>query len=229
MVNPDDRLGLIFIHCTMKDTIIILLLLLVSGSLHAQNAILRNSPFRNTFNSSAVEQSIKELSDVWKVDGNGVSFVITVDSLPLSSSEILSYAREYLEEAYQFSKYEIENLNAEKAFVIGKGEFNNFETYAAFPNQYTFNCEHHLRVDAKDGRARICFMVTEYDLLRINGNKEERNKVKVKDVSPANPDADTSRKMYNKAFLAMAKLAVSTLYDIREMLKSKVTSEVEDW
>lgn len=229
MVNPDDRLGLIFIHCTMKDTIIILLLLLVSGSLHAQNAILRNSPFRNTFNSSAVEQSIKELSDVWKVDGNGVSFVITVDSLSLSSSEILSYAREYLEEAYQFSKYEIENLNAEKAFVIGKGEFNNFETYAAFPNQYTFNCEHHLRVDAKDGRARICFMVTEYDLLRINGNKEERNKVKVKDVSPANPDADTSRKMYNKAFLAMAKLAVSTLYDIREMLKSKVTSEVEDW
>lgn len=98
-----------------------------------------------------------------------------------------------------------------------------------FPNQYTFNCEHHLRVDAKDGRARICFMVTEYDLLRTNGNKEERNKVKVKDVSPANPDAETSRKMYNKAFLAMAKLAVSTLYDIREMLRSKVTSEVEDW
>lgn len=228
-MNHNDRFGSIFIHCTMKNTILILFLLLVSGSLHAQNAILRNSPFKNTFNSSAVEQSIKELSDVWKVDGNGVSFVITVDSLSLSSSEILSYAKEYLEEAYQFSKYEIENLNAEKAFVIGKGEFNNFETYAAFPNQYTFNCEHHLRVDAKDGRARICFMVTEYDLLRTNGNKEERNKVKVKDVSPANPDAETSRKMYNKAFLAMAKLAVSTLYDIREMLRSKVTSEVEDW
>lgn len=213
----------------MKDTIIILLLLLATGSAHAQNAILRNSPFKNTFNSSAVEQSIRELSDVWKADGNGVTFVITVDSLPLSSSEILAYAREYLEEAYQFSKYEIENLNTEKAFVIGKGEFNNFETYAAFPNQYTFNCEHHLRIDAKEGRARICFMVTEYDLLRTNGNKDERNKIKVKDVSPANPNAETSHKMYNKAFLSMAKLAITTLYDIREMLKSKVTSEVEDW
>lgn len=85
------------------------------------NAILRNSPFKNTFNSSAVEQSIKELSDVWKVDGNGVSFVITVDSLSLSSSEILSYAKEYLEEAYQFSKYEIENLNAEKLLSSAKG------------------------------------------------------------------------------------------------------------
>lgn len=213
----------------MKNTILSLSFLLVSSCAYAQNAILRNSPFKNTFNSYAVEQAIQELSDVWKVDDHGVTFVITVDSLSLSSSEILAYSKEYLEEAYQFSKYDIENLNTEKAFVIGKGEFNNFETYAAFPNQYTFNCEHHLRIDAKEGRARLCFIVTEYDLLRTNGNKGERTKIKVKDVSPANPDADTSRKMYNKAFLSMAKLAVSTLYDIREMLKSKVTSDVGDW
>lgn len=213
----------------MKNTILSLLLTATLCSAHAQNAILRNSPFKNTFNSSAVEEAIRELSDIWRVDDNGVSFVITVDSLPLSASEILAYSKEYLEEAYQFSKYEIEVLNTEKAFVIGKGEFNNFETYAAFPNQYTFNCEHHLRIDAKQGRARICFIVTEYDQLRTNGNKGERGKIKVKDVSPANPDAETSRKMYNKVFLAMSKLAVSTLYDIREMLCSKMSSEVEDW
>ncbi len=209
--------------------IIGLLLLLVSGNAYAQNSILDNSPFKNTFNSSRVEEAIRELSDIWKVDDKGVSFVITVDSLSLSSSEIIAYSKEYLEEAYQYSKYNIENVNTERAFVIGRGEFNNFETYAAFPNQYSFNCEHHLRIDAKEGRARICFIVTEYDLLRINGNISERNKIKVKDVSPADPNADSSRKMYNKAFLAMAKLAVSTLYDIRETLKSKVAVTVEDW
>lgn len=176
-----------------------------------------------------MEKSIQELSNIWKTEGNGVSFVITVDSLPLSASDILAYSTEYLDEAYRPSKYEIERLDPEKGFVIGKGEFNNFESYAAFPNQYSFNCEHHLRIDSKEGRARVCLSIEEYDVLRTNGNKSERNKVKIKDVSPANPGAETSQKMYNKVFLSVAKLAISTLYDIRETLKSKSSTDIEDW
>lgn len=216
----------------MKKINIIITLLFVFCCANAQNAknsILKNSPFKNTFNSENVEQSIRELSDIWKADANGVSFVITVDSLPLSPSEIIKYSKEYLEEAYRPSKYEIETLDDEKYLVIGKGAFNNFESYAAFPNQYTFNCEHHIRIDAKQGRARLCFSMTDYDIIKINGNKNERNLVKVKDVSPVNTNADTSRKMYNKAFLSMAKLAITTLYDIKDMLKSKTTIETVDW
>lgn len=216
----------------MKKINIIIALLFVFCCANAQNAknsILKNSPFKNTFNSENVEQSIRELSDIWKADANGVSFVITVDSLPLSPSEIIKYSKEYLEEAYRPSKYEIETLDDEKYLVIGKGAFNNFESYAAFPNQYTFNCEHRIRIDAKQGRARLCFSMTDYDVIKINGNKNERNLVKVKDVSPVNTNADTSRKMYNKAFLSMAKLAITTLYDIKDMLKSKTTIETVDW
>lgn len=191
--------------------------------------ILKNSPFKNTFNSANVERAIEELSQIWKVDGNAVSFVITVDNLPLSATEIVKYSKEYLEEAYLPSKYSIESLDLEKPYVVGKGEFNNFESYAAFPNQYTFNCEHHLRIDGKKGRARICFSLTEYDILRINGNNNERFKTKLIEVSPANPNSDSSNKMYNKAFLSMAKLAISTMYDIQDMLKSKTSSEIEEW
>ena len=214
----------------MKKINVIFILLFVVCCVYAQdpvNSILKNSSFKNIFNSNNVEQSIKQLSDIWKADGNGVSFVLIVDSLPLSSSEIISYSKKYLEDAYRPSKYEIENLNPDN-LVIGKGAFNNFESYAAFPNQYTFNCVYHMRIDAKQGRARICFSLTEYDLIRINGNINENRIVKVKDVSPLNPDSD-SRKMYNKAFLSMAKLAVSTLYDIREMLKSKSSTQAVDW
>lgn len=216
----------------MKKLVFVLLTFILTLSVDAQdplNSILKNSPFKNTFNSSNVENAIQELSTVWKVDANGVTFVITVDSLPLSSSEIIAYSKEYLEEAYRPSKYEIESMNIEKAVVIGEGQFNNFDTYAAFPNQYTFNCHLHLRVDAKEGRARISFSITEYEVLRTNGNIAERTNVKVKDVSPANPDADNSRKMYNKVFLSLAKLAMETMYDLRDNLKSKISSETEDW
>lgn len=215
----------------MNKYLFLLFSLLVTCNLQAQdpiNSILKNSPFKNTFNSSSVEQSIRELSDIWKVDKDGISFVITVDSLVISPDEIINYAKEYLEEAYRPSKYSIENLNTEKRFVIGAGEFNNFESYAAFPNQYSFNCEHKLRVDAKEGRARISLSFTDYDVLRINGNINERTKIKVKEVSPANPNSDSS-KMYNKAFLSVAKLAITTLYDIREMLYTKNSDESIDW
>ena len=35
--------------------------------------------------------------------------------------------------------------------------------------------------------------------------------------------------MYKKAFLALAKLAVCTLYEIRDELKSKQVVKVEEW
>lgn len=85
------------------------------------------------------------------------------------------------------------------------------------------------RVDAKEGRARLCFTVFEYDVLRINGNNNERKKINVMDVYPSNPNEDSSRKMYGKVFLTMAKFAMGTLLDLQETLKSKQSSVIEDW
>lgn len=61
------------------------------------STILENSPFKNTFNSSNVEKAISELSSIYKVEDGKVYFTIIVDSLPLSSSEILDYTKSYLE------------------------------------------------------------------------------------------------------------------------------------
>lgn len=216
----------------MKKLIIVLLSFFLACGAYAQDSkgsVFKNTPFKNTFNSSNVDGAIQELKSVWKADANGVTFVMTVDSLPLSSSEIIAYSKEYLEEAYRPSKYEIETVNTEKSFVVGEGEFVNFETYAAFPNNYSFDCPHHIRIDAKEGRARISLIVTEYEVVRNNGNIVERTNVKLKDVSPANPDADNSRKMYNKIFLAMAKLVMETMYDFENELRSKMSSTTEDW
>lgn len=216
----------------MKKLIIILLSFFLACGAYAQDSkgsVLKKTPFKNTFNMANVEDAIGDLRSMWKADANGVTFALTVDSLPLSASEILAYAKEYLEEAYRPSKYEVETVNTEKAFVIGEGEFVNFETYAAFPNNYSFDCPHHVRIDAKEGRARISVVITEYEVLRNNGNIAERTNVKIKDVSPVNPDSDSSHKMYNKVFLAMAKLIMETMYDFQDEIRSKMSSETEDW
>lgn len=216
----------------MKYIALFVILFLATFNCYAQDfgtTLLENSPFKNTFNSANVNKAISELSHIYKLNNGNASFVIVVDSLPLSSSEILDCAKAYLEEAYKNTKYEIENISTDNFFIIGRGEFCNFESYAAFPNQYSFTCEHRLRIDAKDGRARLCLYANEYNIHRINGNIEEDENVKISDVAPLNPDNDQSKKMYKKAFLALAKLAVCTLYEIRDELKSKQVVKVEEW
>lgn len=218
--------------CPMKHIALAIILLMLGCKCQAQefgSTILQNSPFKNTFNSSSVEDAISELSSIYKVEDGKVTFTIIVDSLPLSSSEILDYAKEYLEEVYQHSKYEIVHLNTEKSLVIGSGEFFNFEQYAIFPNQYSFTCKHFLRIDTKEGRARLCVYADEYDIRRTNGNIYEQKDVKITDVAPLNPDNGKAEKMYKKAFLAFAKLVVYTLYELRDELKSKQETKVEEW
>lgn len=75
----------------------------------------------------------------------------------------------------------------------------------------------------------MCVYADEYDIRRTNGNIYEQKDVKITDVAPLNPDNGKAEKMYKKAFLAFAKLVVYTLYELRDELKSKQETKVEEW
>lgn len=190
---------------------------------------LKNTPFKNTFNARNVEKAIEGLKDYYKVENGGVSFIQIIDSLSHSASSIYGFAGEYFEETYKITKYEVQQNNAEKAFIIGEGEFNAFESYAAYPNQYTFTCNPSLRIDAKDGKARVCVSVRKYHQIRTNGNIREEKDVDITDVSPVNPGNGESEKMYNKVFLALARKALEVFEDFSDFIHNKQSEDIEDW
>lgn len=213
----------------MKRSALFLAACLLLAQLATAQEFLKNTPFKNTFNAKDVQKAIEGLKNHYKVENGGVSFIQVIDSLLLNTSSIYNFAAEYVQETYKITKYEVRQNNAEKAFIIGEGEFSTFESYAAYPNQYTFTCNPFLRIDAKDGKVRVCLSVKEYCQIRINGNIREEKKVNVTDVSPLNPDNDDSEKMYKKVFLALAKKAFEVFEDFSDFICSKQSENIEDW
>ena len=191
--------------------------------------ILKNTPLKNTFNMKDVEKAIEGMKEYYKVENGGVSFIQVIDSLPHDASSIHAFSAEYLNETYKITKYKILQENQENKFIIGEGEFNAFEVFAAYPNQYTFTCKPSLRIDAKDGRVRICVSVKNYEQIRTNGNIKEDKSVNLPDISPLNPNNDEHRKMYNKVFLAFAKKAVEVIQDFSDYIHNKQSDNVGDW
>lgn len=193
----------------------------------AQN-FLKNTPFKNTFNQGDVKKAINALSDFYRVENDEVHFVQIVDSLPLKAPEVYNFTAEYMKDAYKITKYDIIQDNPEKGMIIGRGEFNAFESYAAFPNQYTFTCNPILRIDVKDGKARVCVIIKTYAQIRVNGNVKEDKEVKLIDVSPINSVSE-SEKMYNKVFLAVAKKALDVVSEYEEFIRGKQSDDIGDW
>lgn len=218
-----------FILAHMKRYALILTACLLFAQLASAQEFLKNSPFKNTFNTKDVQKAIEKLKECYKVENGGVSFIQIIDSLPHNASAIHSFAAEYFDETYKITKYEVRQNNPEKCFIIGEGEFNSFESYAAYPNQYIFTCNPDLRIDAKDGRVRLCIYVKEYKQIRSNGNIREEKEVNVTDVSPVNPDNDDSEKMYNKVFLALAQKAFEVFEDFSDFIHDKRSEDIEDW
>ena len=213
----------------MKRSALLLTACLLLVQLTSAQNSTKSSPFKNTFNTKDVQKAIEGMKDYYKVENGGVSFIQIIDSLPHNASSIYAFAVEYFEETYKITKYEVRQNNAEKAFITGEGEFNAFEKYAAYPNQYTFTCNPTLRIDAKDGKARVCVSVKEYHQIRTNGNIKEEKDVDIADVSPINQGNDDSEKMYNKVFLALAKKALEIFEDFSDFIDNKQAEDIEDW
>ena len=211
-----------------KHTIILSLCLLLVQAASAQG-FLRKSLLKNTFNTNDVKDAIEKMKDIYKVENGGVSFIQIVDSLPHNAAAIYAFATEYMNETYKITKYEILQENPDKRFIIGEGEFNAFESYAAYANQYTFTCNPTLRIDAKDGKARVCVSLKKYEQIRTNGNIREEKDVNVTDVSPLSPGNDDSEKMYNKVFLAFARKTLEVFEDFEEFIRDKQSEDIGEW
>lgn len=163
-------------------------------------------------------------------DGGDVVFTVMLEDLPLKATDIHKAATQYLSEAYKEARYEITECNDEKYIVVGKGKFNNFYQHNGLTSSELFSTTFHVRIDAKDSRARLQFIVSNYDVMNLNdlGNKKSESLV-ISKCSPINKALDN--KSHRKAFEALANKADQVLSAIGIGLR-KATPAVEedsDW
>jgi hypothetical protein len=167
----------------------------------------------------------------YTVDENGdVVVVKVVEGLALQRHEIYIAALKYLENAYKDTKYKIVINSPENGVVTGEGEYLQFHDDRIFPSSYFLNAPITLRVEAKDGRARISVILSYYTGKRLNINTSEDIHDRISEFQPVNERQTERRKLYNAAFPVLFQKAQKTLNEVEEVLKSTRSSVPDtDW
>lgn len=177
----------------------------------------------------------KEVPTVTKKDytvdeQNNIVVSKIIENINGSQSEICILAKEYLVDAYEETKYEILKEDIATGTIIGEGMYSKFFSMNVFPNTFYLNATFQVKIDSKNGRARISLFVHEYGGQRINGNDVEDLSDIIVDFQPINPKNGEKKKLYNKAFPILIERMKVTISKIENALKNGISStHNDDW
>lgn len=161
-------------------------------------------------------------------DGN-VTISKIVEGINANKTDIYSSARKYITNAYKVTKYRIVQEDADMGTIIGKGTFLNYCTLNIFPNTFYITSDFYLRIDAKEGRARISVYADEYGGQRQNINVTEEMHVHIADAPPIGSKVEENSRLYTKAFPLLIEQMQSVLGEVEETLSKAVSVTQDDW
>lgn len=122
-----------------------------------------------SFGQSAKEM-LAEIDGKWQLDDNGnVTIVKIVEAPDLKKDEIFNRALNYFTYNYVSGKSVIQTQDKENGLIVGKGIYDNVHIGMSIVTTYV-DAWHILRVDVKDGRARVIVTLTEYEKKIVGGN-----------------------------------------------------------
>lgn len=182
--------------------------------------------------NAKARQMLKEIEGQWSLDDNGnVTYTKVVEAPGLSKEEIFSRVQSYFVYNYGSGKSVIQTQDKELGRIIGKGLYDDVHIGFSLVTTYV-DCWHIVRVDIKEGRARIILTLTEYEKKITGGNTPPSYSTsKVEQEYPINPKG-FQKTVMAKAFYKSHKRAESTLEAIEKTIKEGSTSkeiENEDW
>ncbi|MHB9142675.1 MAG: DUF4468 domain-containing protein [Paludibacter sp.] len=108
-------------------------------------------------------------------ENKNLVFSKVVDNLKMTKDDIYVKAFSYFAYNYKDAKSVIQQQDKDAGVIIGKGYFNDFSSYnksknigmgLTFTTYDTYSATHILRIDIKDGRARIILTVDNYEINR---------------------------------------------------------------
>ena len=135
-----------------------------------------------------------------------------------------------LDNEFKDTKYKIVINSKENGVVAGEGEYLQFHEDNFFPYSYFLNAPFTLRVDTKDGRAKLSIILSYYTGKRSNINESIDIHDQVSAFQPVNEDESEHRKLYTKAFQKLYEKISKTLNEVETVLKSTRSSLPEtDW
>ena len=163
-----------------------------------------------------------------KLDPRGnVTFTYVLENLPLSTEDVFAASLDYLQKEYRTTKYKDVQTVPDKGVVYGKGEMNSFFTDNGLVSSEVFSAAYYLRLDAKEGKARIQLIFKNYDVQKLSDTSDGKTfEVQISSVAPFANGQNDGR--FKKAFKALTENANVVLNSVVYKLKSVSSAPVLD-
>ncbi len=185
--------------------------------------ILMLAFFTSSYSQSA-KKMLSEISGKWQLDDNGnVTFLKIVEVSGIDKNEIYNRALNYFIYNYGNGNSTIQNQDKESGLIVGKGFYKNVQPRNSIFPTY-INTWHIVRVDVREGKARIILTLTDYEKTKMDGDiilSTVMNRVQKE--YPINSNA-LQNNMMAKAFYNSYKCAMNSLDAIEKAIKGGNTS-----
>jgi hypothetical protein len=161
------------------------------------------------------------------VDDNGnITYTKVVEAEGLKAEEIYTRALNYFTYNYGSGKAVIQTQDKEQGLIVGKGIYAKVHVGASIVTTVV-DSWHILRVDVKEGKARILVTLTDYELTIISSGTyggKSLNTVPVSSSYPFN-EKGGSKTVMSKAFYKTHQRALKTLDAVEKAIKEGNTSK----
>lgn len=183
-------------------------------------------------NAQAAKEMLEDISGKYQIDDNGNVTTYAVIEVPgLTSQEIYNRALSYFTYNYGSGKHVIQTQDKEAGFIVGKGLYDDVHVGISLVTTVV-DTWHVIRVDVKEGRARVVVTLTEYEISVSGGGATNRYTSKVSAKYPVNKKDFGNRTVMTKSFYKSFMKAQNSIASIEKaMREGNTSSEIEnsDW
>jgi hypothetical protein len=183
--------------------------------------------------SKTAKGMLAEIEGQYEVDELGYITYSKVIEVPnVTRDEMYNRAQNYFVYRYGSGKSVIQTQDKEKGTIVGHGIYPKVFISNSVVLMTQFDVWHILRVDIKEGRARVVISLTEYETWSYSTNSTDYGgKGYVSKNYPFN-EKGLNKTQFSKAFAKSHEKVQTTFSEVERALKEGLTGEKhekEDW
>jgi hypothetical protein len=174
---------------------------------------------------------LEDINGQWQLDENGyITYQKVVDCSNLNQKELYNRAMDYFVHNYGDVDSVIENRDVVNGIIIGKGIFKKVHVLNDLLQSVIIDILHILKVEVKDGRARITISLTQYDEIMRGGELPGNHYLyPISNQYPFNPNG-YQKDLYEQAFNKSHMKALETIASVERALRGDSTQKKdENW
>lgn len=173
----------------------------------------------------------KEIIDLWKFDENGnATFQKVVGNLKRGKAELFNRAMNFFIQNYADVDSVILDRDLVNGIIIGKGIFKKVHFLKDVLQSVTIDTLYLLKVEVKDGSARITVTLTQYDEIVKGGELPGNHYLyPISSQYPINPTG-YGKDLYEQSFYKSHLKALETVASLESALGGNITpGKDEKW